>query len=60
MVMQNKTRIETQLPSNVQETQNLQDSNMLKHQVYAIMWLEYYILKEYTVRHSIAGVSALA
>lgn len=31
MVMQNKMRIETQLPSNVQEAQKLQDSNMLKH-----------------------------
>lgn len=54
MVMQNKMRIETQLPSNVQEAQKLQDSNMLKHQAYTITWLEYYVLEECKVRHSTA------
>lgn len=45
---------------NVQEAQKLQDSNMLKHQAYAIMCLEYYVLEACTVRHSIARGFALA
>ena len=60
MVMQDKTRIETQLPHNVQEAQKLQDRNKLKHQAYAIMCLEYYVLEACTVRHSIARGFALA